>query len=52
MQRGGLASVPWSEGFVRLRERLAFLHHTDAAAWPDVSDAALVERLEHGWHPW
>ena len=46
MQRGGLASVPWSEGFVRLRERLAFLHHTDAAAWPDVSDAALVERLE------
>ena len=52
MQRGGLASVPWSEGFIRLRERLAFLHHTDAPAWPDVSDAAWSSAWRHGWHPW
>jgi ATP-dependent helicase HrpB len=50
MQRAGLASIPWSEGFVRLRQRLAFLHQADAA-WPDVSDAALLERLEQWLAP-
>ncbi|MBP2646460.1 MAG: ATP-dependent helicase HrpB [Gemmatimonadetes bacterium] len=46
--RAGLAAIPWSEGFRRLRERLAFLHQNDGASWPDVSDAVLLDRLE-GW---
>lgn len=46
LQRAGLAAIPWSEAFLRVRERLAFLHSTDSSAWPDVSDAALLERLE------
>ena len=48
LERAGLAAIPWSDGFRRLRERLAFLHRTDGASWPDVSDAALLDRLE-GW---
>ena len=43
LQRAGLAAIPWSDGFVRLRERLAFLHRVDGASWPDVSDAALLD---------
>jgi ATP-dependent helicase HrpB len=41
----GLAILPWSAEASRLRQRLAFLHQLDPA-WPDVSDAALLERLE------
>ena len=36
-------ALPWSESAVRMRQRLAFLHHHDDR-WPDVSDDAL--RLE------
>jgi len=48
LQRAGLDSIPWSDGFIRLRERLAFLRQVDPQSWPDVSRAALLERLE-GW---
>jgi len=48
LQRAGLDSIPWSDGFIRLRERLAFLRQVDPQSWPDVSGAALLERLE-GW---
>jgi ATP-dependent helicase HrpB len=41
----GVDALPWSEGARRLRERLAFLHHTDPT-WPDVSDAALAASME------
>ena len=51
LQRAGLAAIPWSAGFVRLRERLAFLHRADGASWPDVSDAALLDRLERWLAP-
>jgi ATP-dependent helicase HrpB len=47
----GPAAIPWSDGFRRLRERLAFLHRVDAAAWPDVSDVTLIQRLEHWLAP-
>jgi ATP-dependent helicase HrpB len=40
-----LQLLPWREGAARLRERLAFLHAHDAA-WPDVSDAALLATLD------
>jgi len=46
LQRAGLDSIPWGDGFIRLRERLAFLYRVDPASWPDVSDAALLGRLE------
>ncbi len=42
IRREGLGLLCWSEGAVRLRERLATLHHADAEEWPDVSDAALL----------
>lgn len=41
LARVGVGAWPWRESAQRLRERLAFAHAHDAA-WPDVSDAALV----------
>ncbi|WP_337171688.1 ATP-dependent helicase HrpB [Gemmatimonas aurantiaca] len=51
LRRMGVSAWPWSNGAVRLRERLAFLHHHDAtnttdATWPDVSDDALMAHLD------
>ena len=51
LERAGFAAIPWSDAFLRLRERLAFLCYVDAAAWPDVSDAALLGRLEEWLAP-
>ena len=45
LQRVGASTWPWREGAQRLRERLAFVHHHDAATWPEVSDGALVDTL-------
>jgi ATP-dependent helicase HrpB len=45
VRRDGIASLPWNEDAKRTRERLAFLHRLDAA-WPDVSDVALVAELD------
>ena len=45
--RAGPESIPWGDGFTRLRERLAFLHRTDPDGWPDVGDTVLAQRLEH-----
>jgi ATP-dependent helicase HrpB len=41
----GLSLLPWSKEAETLRRRLAWLHRGLGAPWPDVSDAALVERL-------
>lgn len=43
-RRRGLGILPWTEGAVRLRERLRFLHVVDPA-WPDMSDEALAAPL-------
>jgi ATP-dependent helicase HrpB len=51
LQRAGITAIPWSEGFLRLRERLTFLQHTDAASWPEVSDVSLLDRLEQWLAP-
>lgn len=37
---------PLSDAATRLRARLALLHRTLGAPWPDVSDAALLARLD------
>ncbi|PZD96218.1 ATP-dependent helicase HrpB [Paenibacillus sambharensis] len=41
----GLDILPWNKTAVAYRQRLAFLHQADAS-WPDVSDEALLERLD------
>jgi ATP-dependent helicase HrpB len=38
----GLSRLPWTKAQTRLRERFAFLHAADPAAWPDLGDAALA----------
>lgn len=45
VRREGLKALPWGEAAVSLRERAAFLHARDPA-WPDLSDAALLDRLD------
>ncbi|WP_425861439.1 ATP-dependent helicase HrpB [Arthrobacter sp. TWP1-1] len=41
----GLGMLSWSGSADALRRRLALLHRELGAPWPDVSDAALLERL-------
>jgi len=44
----GLALLPWTDAATGLRDRMAFLHRTLGAPWPDVSDAALLADVD-GW---
>jgi ATP-dependent helicase HrpB len=41
----GVAGLPWGDNAKALRQRLAFLRQRDPS-WPDLSDAALLDRLE------
>ena len=41
----GVAILPWGDGARSLRRRVQFLRERDPA-WPDLTDAALLERLE------
>jgi len=45
VRREGLQVLPWGEAARSLRERAAFLHARDPA-WPDLSDPALLARLD------
>lgn len=51
LREHGLALLPWSKEPESLRRRLSFLHSGLGAPWPDVSDAALAERLEEWLEP-
>ncbi|MFI7584874.1 ATP-dependent helicase HrpB [Kocuria sp. M1N1S27] len=42
----GLGLLGWSDGADRLRRRLALLHHRLGEPWPDMADAALLERID------
>ncbi|WP_399092534.1 ATP-dependent RNA helicase [Streptomyces sp. BBFR2] len=44
LRREGVGLLRWSAGAVALRQRMAFLHGELGEPWPDVSDAALLER--------
>jgi ATP-dependent helicase HrpB len=44
IRRLGLDVFHWSEGAVRLRQRIAFLHAHDPS-WPDMSDSVLMSSL-------
>jgi ATP-dependent helicase HrpB len=46
VRRDGLSALPWGEAARSFRDRVAFLRALDPAAWPDLSDAALLEALD------
>lgn len=46
VRRRGIAALPWSEADAALRARLRFAHLQFGDAFPDVSDEALLERLD------
>ncbi|MFH8406228.1 ATP-dependent helicase HrpB [Streptomyces sp. NPDC018019] len=46
LRRAGLGLLRWSDGARALRDRMAFLHRELGGEWPDVSDAALLDRLD------
>ena len=46
LQEHGLSLLTWDDDATALRSRLAFVHHHLADPWPDVSDTALLERLD------
>jgi len=46
VQASGLADLPWGAAAKALRQRLAYLRAGDPEAWPDLSDEALIARLD------
>jgi len=50
VQRRGVASLPWPDAALRLRARIAFAHSV-SNEWPDVSDDALVSRIDEWLKP-
>ena len=51
----GLACLPWTRELEQWRARVAFARANDprgSAAWPDVSDAALLDSAQHWLAPW
>ncbi|GGX95122.1 ATP-dependent helicase [Streptomyces hiroshimensis] len=51
LRREGPGLLRWTAEAAGLRQRLAFLHRELGEPWPDVSDAALLERLDD-WLGW
>lgn len=50
VRRDGITAIPWNDAAARMRERLAFLHRVDAA-WPDMSDDALMASIDLWFAP-
>jgi ATP-dependent helicase HrpB len=51
----GMEALPWERDAQDLRARIAFVRATlaqDASEWPDVSDAALMARVDTWLGPW
>ncbi|MGX5714696.1 ATP-dependent helicase HrpB [Arthrobacter sp. MAHUQ-56] len=51
LQSAGLGILPWSTAAAGFRRRLGFLHRELGDPWPDVSDRALLERLQEWLGP-
>lgn len=51
LEREGLGTIGWSTAAEALRRRLALLHRELGAPWPDVSEPALLSRLEEWLAP-
>ena len=41
----GLSCLPWSKAQIQLRHRVGFLRATGGEEWPDLTDAALTNRV-------
>jgi ATP-dependent helicase HrpB len=48
----GLEQLPFSKEAMQLRERIGFLHRGIGEPWPDVSDEALLSRLDEWFVPY
>ncbi len=48
----GMQNLPFSKEALQFRDRLGFLHHSLGEPWPDVSDDALVDRLDDWFIPY
>ncbi|WP_454852987.1 ATP-dependent helicase HrpB [Rhizobium binxianense] len=48
----GLGELPFSKEAVQLRERIGFLRRTIGELWPDMSDDALLSRLDEWFTPY
>ncbi|MER8493128.1 ATP-dependent helicase HrpB [Mesorhizobium sp. M1312] len=46
LREHGLSLLPWGKEAETLRQRIGWLHRGLGAPWPDVSDAALIDRLD------
>ena len=51
VKREGLGGLRWGEAASGLRQRAAFLRAHDGDGWPNLSDAALLARLEDWLEP-
>ncbi|MBE1504655.1 ATP-dependent helicase HrpB [Rhizobium viscosum] len=51
LQELGLDQLPFSKEALQLRERIGFLHRTIGEPWPDMSDEALLDRMEDWFTP-
>lgn len=47
----GLAALPFPKDVAQLRDRISFLHRSIGEAWPDMSDEALLSRLDEWFVP-
>jgi ATP-dependent helicase HrpB len=47
----GLSVLPFSKEAAQLRDRIGFLHRTIGEPWPDMSEEALIERLDDWFVP-
>jgi ATP-dependent helicase HrpB len=48
----GLDGLPFSKEAIQLRERIGFLNRSIGAPWPDMSDEALLSRLDEWFVPY
>ena len=51
VRRQGVGALPWSAGTQALRSRVSFLRELGEGEWPDLSDAALGDRLDDWLSP-
>ncbi|MEW2548783.1 ATP-dependent helicase HrpB [Streptomyces sp. NPDC047002] len=51
LRREGLGLLRWTREAEQLRDRLAFLRRAVGGGWPDVSDAALLDRADDWLEP-
>jgi ATP-dependent helicase HrpB len=52
VRANGIGVIEWPKEAVMLRKRLAWLHKGLGEPWPDMSDEAMLARLEEWLKPW